>query len=125
MKELVIKKCKKCKAVVKVIKDCTCDDCGIKCCNESMVTLVPNSTDASFEKHVPEYEINDNKLKVTVNHVMEDNHYIEWIALVTDKKEEYYYFNPGEEATCSFDIVKEGTIYSYCNTHGLWKKDIK
>lgn len=34
--ELDIRECKKCGAVVQVIKDCTCDDCGIKCCGEKM-----------------------------------------------------------------------------------------
>ena len=29
-------KCMKCGAMVEVIKDCTCDDCGIKCCGETM-----------------------------------------------------------------------------------------
>ena len=124
MKELIIKKCNKCGALVKVLEDCNCDNCGIKCCNEIMTTLVPNSTDAAFEKHVPEYEIKDNKLVVKVNHVMEEKHYIKWICLVTDNKEEYYYFNPGEEATIKTDYEK-GIIYSYCNLHGLWKTDIK
>ena len=122
MQELIIKKCPACGALIKVIKDCNC--CGIMCCDKKMISLKPNSTDAAFEKHIPEYEIINNKLVVTVNHVMEDNHYIEWIALITNKKEEYHYFDPKEKATCEFDIVEEGTIYSYCNTHGLWKKDI-
>ena len=29
-KELIIKKCQKCGAMVKVIEDCHCDNCGIK-----------------------------------------------------------------------------------------------
>lgn len=29
-------RCKKCGAIVKVLIDCTCEDCGIKCCNEKM-----------------------------------------------------------------------------------------
>ena len=124
MKELLIKKCNKCGAIVKVIEDCNCDNCGIKCCKQTMMTLTPNSTDAAFEKHVPEYEIVDDKLVVTVNHVMEDKHYIEWICLVTDNKEEYHYFNPGDEAKAAFSYEK-GTLYSYCNIHGLWKQDIK
>ena len=35
-RELVIRKCAKCGAMVKVLIDCTCKDCGIKCCNETM-----------------------------------------------------------------------------------------
>ena len=33
---LVIKRCLKCGATVEVLKDCTCDNCGIKCCGETM-----------------------------------------------------------------------------------------
>lgn len=33
------RKCLQCGAIVKVIKDCTCEDCGIKCCGEKMQTV--------------------------------------------------------------------------------------
>ena len=48
-KELVIKRCSKCQSLVEVIKDCTSDNCSIKCCGEEMIELAPNSVDASFE----------------------------------------------------------------------------
>ena len=48
MRELIIKKCTKCNALVKVINDCTCDNCGINCCGKQMITLKANDTDASF-----------------------------------------------------------------------------
>ena len=32
MEKLSVKKCLKCGALVKVFKDCECDNCGIKCC---------------------------------------------------------------------------------------------
>ena len=31
-----IVRCEKCGAMVKVLIDCTCKNCGIKCCNETM-----------------------------------------------------------------------------------------
>ena len=31
-----IVRCEKCGAMVKVLIDCTCEGCGIKCCNETM-----------------------------------------------------------------------------------------
>ena len=74
-KELLIKKCMKCGAIVKVIEDCKCgEDCGIKCCGEKMTVLKPNSVDAAVEKHVPTYEVKDGKIYARVNHVMEDEH---------------------------------------------------
>lgn len=123
MNKLMLKKCNSCGAMVKVIENCNCK-CGFECCGEKMVDVLPNSVDAAFEKHVPTYERKDNKLEVRVNHVMEEDHYIEWIALVTDKKEEYVYLKPNEDAVVVFDDVSSGTLYSYCNKHGLWKKEI-
>lgn len=126
MKDLVIKKCMKCGAIVKVLQDCKCDNCGIKCCGEEMKALVPNSVDAAVEKHVPTYEIKDGKLFVTVNHVMEDEHWIEWIAIVNEEKEITKYFKPGDEVVVHCCKYNPGTvIYSYCNKHGLWKTEVK
>ena len=125
MRKLVLKKCMKCGALIKVIDDCTCDNCGIKCCDRKMIEIKSNSVDAAFEKHVPTYYVDGGKIIVKVNHVMDDDHYIEWICLVTEEKEEYKYFNSGDDVICEFDNVKEGIIYSYCNNHGLWKNSIK
>ncbi len=124
MRELLLKKCSSCGATVRVIKDCHCGGCGIICCKNPMEVIEANSVDAAAEKHIPTYEIKNGKLEVRVNHVMEDEHYIEWIALVDDKSEEYIYLKPHEEATCTFDKTS-GVLYSYCNQHGLWKNEIK
>ena len=125
MKELVIKKCLKCGAIVKIIKDCKCNNCGINCCNEPMKFVKANSVDASIEKHKPTYTIENDKIVVTVNHVMDKDHYIEWICLLTDTKEEYVYLKLNEQPVAVFDKVASGKLYSYCNKHGLWETDIK
>ena len=124
-KELIVKKCKSCGATIRVIKDCKCPGCGIVCCNESMEVLVPNSVDAAVEKHVPTYEVKGDKIEVKVNHVMEDEHYIEWVSIVTDNEEYIVYFKPGMEAKAEFKYVPGSTVYAYCNKHGLWKVDVK
>ena len=125
MRESVIKKCLKCGATVKVIKDCTCEDCGITCCGTKMKELKANVSDGAVEKHKPTYTVDGDKVTVTVNHVMEEDHFIEWICLVTETEEKYVYLKPGTPATVVFDKVKKGKIYSYCNKHGLWVEDIK
>ncbi len=124
MRELVIRKCKSCGAVVKVLDDCNCK-CGIVCCDELMEVVKANAVDASFEKHVPTYEIKDDKIIVKVNHVMEDDHYIEWIAGVSDDTDEFKYLKPGDEPVAEFKYVKGMILYSYCNKHSLWKVEVK
>jgi superoxide reductase len=125
MKELIIKKCFKCGAIVKVLEDCNCDDCGIKCCGEQMKSLNANSTDGAAEKHIPSYEIKGDKVEVVVNHVMEEDHFIEWISALTDNEEHIKYLKPGEEAKAEFKYVPGMVLYSYCNKHLLWKTEVK
>lgn len=121
MNELIIKKCNHCGEIVKVIKN---GGCEINCCGEPMKTMIPNSVDAAAEKHVPTFEIKDNMIYVTVNHVMEEDHYIEWISIENDKKTCTTYFKPGDIAKTHFKNIPGSTIYAYCNQHGLWKKEI-
>lgn len=123
--ELVIKRCNKCGAMVRVLKDCNCNNCEISCCGEKMALLIPNSVDAAVEKHVPTYEIKDKMIYVTVNHVMDDDHYIEWISIVKDGKECTTYFKPGMPAKTHFKYMPGQTIYAYCNKHELWKKEVE
>jgi superoxide reductase len=122
---MIVKKCLKCGAIVKIIKDCTCSNCGITCCDKPMKEMNANTSDGAVEKHKPTYLVDDSKLMVTVNHVMEDDHYIEWIMLVTDDREDCRYLEPGKKASVIFDKVSSGKLYSYCNKHGLWMEEIK
>ena len=121
MSELILKKCDECGALVKVLKDCS----DMSCCGKEMRTLIPNSVDAAIEKHVPTYEVKDDMIFVTVNHVMEEEHYIEWICIVRDGKECITYLKPGMEAKACCKYVPGSVIYAYCNKHGLWKKDVE
>lgn len=123
MRELILRKCESCGAVVKVIKDCHCK-CGFMCCGDQMEIVSANSVDAAFEKHVPTYEVVGDKLVVTVNHVMDSDHFIEWICLESDNKEETIYLKPGMDAKVEFSYQK-GKLYAYCNKHGLWENEIK
>lgn len=123
--ELIIKECKKCGALVKVLKDCNCDNCGIKCCSNEMVILKANEEDASFEKHVPTYEVVEDEIFVKVNHPMEKEHYIMWIELVHENKEYIQMLYPEQNAECRFKYIPGSTIYAYCNKHKLWKCDVK
>ena len=125
MKGLIIKKCQSCGSVVEVLHDCACECCGIQCCDRDMIKVKPNSVDADFEKHVPTYEIQGDKILVKVNHVMAPEHFIEWIALATDTQVYKHILKPGEKAEAIFPYVKGAKLYSYCNKHALWSSDVK
>lgn len=124
MRELVLRKCNKCGALVKVLEECNCK-CGLVCCEEEMKVVKANSTDASVEKHLPTYEIKDDEIIVEVNHVMEDDHYIEWISAVSSNEEQIKYLKPGMKAKATFKYHEGMILYSYCNKHSLWKKEVE
>ncbi len=120
MAELKLKKCLICGRVVEVT-----DDEPVMCCGQEMVDVVPNSTDAAVEKHVPNYEKVEDEIFVTVNHVMEKDHYIEWLELVTDTEKIKVELYPEQEASARFPYVSGSKIYAYCNKHGLWVKEVE
>ncbi len=123
--ELLVKKCKSCGAMVKVIKDCNCQGCGIKCCDETMEALVANSVECAVEKHIPTYEKVEDEIFVKVNHVMEKEHFIEWVSLVHENKEYTVTLYPEQNAEARFKYIPGSSLYAYCNKHGLWKTDVE
>lgn len=97
------------------------------CCEHSMTKLEPNSTDGAKEKHIPVVIKKDGNLHVAVGstlHPMLPEHYIEWIALDTSMKTDFVYLEPSFEPKAHFGGVDSGTVYSYCNVHGLWKAEL-
>ena len=96
------------------------------CCGDKMTELIPNTTDAAQEKHVPVVKVDGSSVTVTVGstlHPMEEKHYIQWIALAAGDRLMIKYLKPGEAPETTFCEVPSGTIYEYCNLHGLWKAD--
>lgn len=119
-----LKKCSKCGAIIKEINPCTCNDC-ITCCNEKMKEIKPNTEECAVEKHLPTYEVEGNEIIVKVNHVMTEEHLINWITLEADNKEYTVYLKNNDEPTVRFPYIKGSTLYSYCNLHGLWETKVE
>ena len=56
---------------------------------------------------------------------MLDNHYIEWVAIETNKGFALKHLKPGEEPMSEFALADDKglvAVYAYCNLHSLWKK---
>jgi superoxide reductase len=116
-----------------------CDVCGnivevmhggkgkLKCCGSKMELMVENTVDAAKEKHVPVMEKIDGGVKIKlgeVAHPMEEEHYIEWIEILTGNKSYTCFLNPGysPEAEFKTDVDADNIIArAYCNLHGHWK----
>ena len=116
--------CKHCGNMIAMVKDM---GVSVKCCGEDMVKLVPNTVDASKEKHVPVYEVEGNMVKVVVGdveHPMAEEHHIEWIMIETDKGNQRKVLAPNEAPKAEFALLdgeKVVAVYAYCNLHGLWQ----
>ncbi len=114
-----------------------CDICGIVievlhagggqlvCCGQSMNLLEEKASDIGMEKHVPVFEIAGSELHVRVGsvpHPMEENHYIEWIELVSGENSVRKFLKPGKKPEAGFMAQRAGfVVRAYCNIHGLWK----
>ena len=57
----------------------------------------------------------------SVAHPMDDDHYINWIALVNDDVVTRVNLNPNDEPEARFPYTKGSIVYAYCDKHGLWK----
>lgn len=119
--------CKHCKKIVAVLEN---PEVPTVCCGEPMRPLTASMTDGSAEKHVPQVQISDNRIVVTVGekaHPMEKDHYIQWILIETNRGEYRKFLHPGEVPKADFYTAegeKVKTAYCYCNLHKLWKNDL-
>ncbi len=122
--EMKFYRCAHCGQIVAIVKG---TGVPIMCCGEKMQEIVPGTTDAALEKHVPVYEVKDGVVTVTVGsveHPMLNEHYIEWIALETKMGNQRKSLKPGDAPKACFSICEGDevvAVYEYCNLHGLWK----
>lgn len=116
-------KCEHCGNVaVKVV------DSGVPlvCCGEPMVELVPDSIDASKEKHVPDVHVEGGHLHVqvgSVEHPMVPEHYIQFACVLTKDGYQIHPMYAGNPPVTDFFLgtgVEPIAVYAYCNVHGLW-----
>lgn len=101
---------------------------ALQCCGGDMVEMVANTTDAAQEKHVPAITRDGDKVSVQVGsvaHPMADDHFIEFIYLVSGTYTASRHLHPGDEPKAEF-VVPAGdpvTVYEFCNKHGLWSAE--
>lgn len=116
--------CSHCGNIIAKVKDV---GVPVMCCGQKMTEIVPGTTEASHEKHIPVYQVEGNIVTVrvgAVDHPMAPEHFIEWVSLQTKQGNQRKVLTPGQEpvvrfALCEGDEVE--AVYAYCNLHGLWK----
>ena len=122
--EMKFYQCSHCGQIVAVVK---ATGVPVICCGEPMKEIVPGTTDAAVEKHVPLFEVKDGVINVTVGsveHPMLPEHYIEWIAVQTKNGNQRKALKAGDPPKATFYMAKDDevlAVYAYCNLHSLWK----
>lgn len=97
------------------------------CCGSKMTELVAGTVEASREKHIPVYTVEEGKVLVNVgsiDHPMVEEHFIEWVVLETTNGVYRRNLKAGEAPKVEFALLPGETVqavYAYCNLHGLWR----
>ena len=115
-------KCNHCGNVIEKIVDA---GVPVVCCGEKMEELIPNTVDASGEKHLPVVTWIDNQtIKVevgSVHHPMLPEHHIAFVYVETEHGGIRVNLTDKPEAIICLGNEKAVAVYEYCNLHGLLK----
>ena len=91
----------------------------VSCCG---VTLPPLEAEEADDDHAVTVEQVEDEQFVTVRHPMTKEHFISFVAYVTCDRVQLVKLYPEGEAQTRLQMRGLGTLYYYCNRHGLYKK---
>ncbi|MBR2549383.1 MAG: helix-turn-helix domain-containing protein [Clostridiales bacterium] len=95
----------------------TTGEAVVSCCG---ITLPPLEPEAPDEEHGITVEIIEDEYYVTVCHPMTKEHYISFLAAVSDQGIQLTKLYPEGNAEARFRISCVRKMYAYCNRHGLF-----
>ncbi len=93
----------------------------VSCCG---ITLPPAEPETDDEDHKIEFETVEDEYYVTVNHPMTKEHFISFIAAVSDCGINIVKMYPEGSAEARFKKNRVKYFYAYCNRHGLFRVKI-
>lgn len=112
-------------------KFCVCPICGnaihalgsavVSCCG---ITLPPLEAEEADSDHAVTIERVEDEHFITVHHPMTKEHFISFLAFVTSDRLQLVKLYPEGDAQTRLQLRGMGTLYYYCNRHGLFKKKI-
>ncbi|WP_261948731.1 helix-turn-helix domain-containing protein [Paenibacillus thiaminolyticus] len=117
---------------MKNVKFYACQSCGnimtstgatsISCCGRLLEPLLSKAENDEHEITVHEIE---EDYFVTIKHEMSRDHYISFVAYISYDRVMLIKLYPEQLAEVRFPKMYGGTLYTYCNRHGLWKYEKK
>jgi len=90
----------------------------ISCCGITLPPLQPEEPD---EEHGVTVELSDGDYYISLDHPMQKDHYISFIAAVSDNACQFVRLYPEGGCEARFATARVRWIYAYCNRHGLFR----
>ena len=94
---------------------------SFSCCGITLPKQEPEEDDGN---HLIRIETVDNEYHVVMEHPMNKNHYVSFIAYVTSDSVEIVKLYPEQSISVRFRRKGHGMICAYCNRHGMFRKMI-
>ena len=94
----------------------------VSCCGVSLPELDLRTAESPDDAHHPILEKVEDELFVSVPHPMTKEHYLSFLACLTADHLQLVKLYPESSAECRFPLRGTGTLYLYCNRHGLMKR---
>ena len=105
--------CPICGNVIQAVGEAVVSCCGI--------TLPPLEAEEADPDHGLRAEIVEDEYYVTLDHPMSKEHYISFIAAVSDQGIQFVKLYPEGAAEARFKISRVSRLYACCNRHGLFR----
>lgn len=93
------------------------DDAAIVCCGKKLSSLVPSKVD---DAHVLDIERSDGGLFITTGHEMTKEHFISFVAFLTDDTMIVKKLYPEWNLQVRLPFFAHGTLLWFCNRDGLF-----
>lgn len=93
----------------------------VSCCG---ITLPPQEAELADGEHQIHVEVVEDEYFVSLSHPMTKEHYISFLAAVSDQGVQFVKLYPEQNAEARFRINRVKYLYAYCNRHGLFQMKI-
>ncbi|MBQ5951151.1 MAG: helix-turn-helix domain-containing protein [Lachnospiraceae bacterium] len=93
-------------------------DALISCCGIILPRLEPEPAGGD---HAIRVSVIENEYYVTVDHPMRKDHYLSFLAAVSDQGVQFVKLYPEGNAEARFSVSRVRKLYAFCNRHGLFE----
>ena len=88
---------------------------------DGKIPAAPESTEAAdLSVHLPQVDVADGEVYLAMDHPMDKDHFISFVAYVTTDQVFFRKLYPEQTADARFPYRGPGTMFAYCNRHGLF-----